>query len=208
VGSVRQTTLDRPPFAEVYAPYSQAGTWGVAEVSLVVRTRGDAAQLARPVQDVIRAVDPNQPVFNVKLMDDVVRDSVGDRRLYLGLLAAFATVALALAVAGIYGVISYSVAQRTREFGIRLALGSEVGRVQRLVVWHGARLALLGLAIGIPAAAAGTRLLRGLLYGVAPWDPLTFAGVAFLLAAVSVLASYVPARRVARLDPIVAIRAE
>jgi ABC-type lipoprotein release transport system permease subunit len=111
-------------------------------------------------------------------------------------------------VAGIYGVISYSVTQRTREFGIRLALGSGVGRVQRLVVWHGARLALLGLAIGVPAAAAATRLLAGLLYGVRPWDPATFAGVAALLAAVSVVSSWLPSRRVARVDPIVAMRAE
>jgi ABC-type antimicrobial peptide transport system permease subunit len=147
-------------------------------------------------------------VFKVQSMDEVVRGSVGDRRLYLGLLGAFAGVALALAVAGIYGVISYSVAQRTREFGIRIALGSEVGRVQRLVVWHGARLALLGLAVGVPAAFVLTRLLGTLLYGVAPGDPLTFTAVAALLGVVSLVASYLPARRVARVNPIVAMRAE
>jgi predicted permease len=208
VGSVRQATLDRPPLAELYAPYSQAGSWGVAEVSLVVRTAGDPTRIVRPVQEIIRAVDPTQPVFKVQSMDEVVRGSVGDRRLYLGLLGAFAGVALALAVAGIYGVISYSVAQRTREFGIRIALGSEVGRVQWLVVWHGARLALLGLAVGVPAAFVLTRLLGTLLYGVSPGDPLTFTAVAALLGAVSLVASYLPARRVARVNPIVAMRAE
>jgi ABC-type antimicrobial peptide transport system permease subunit len=133
---------------------------------------------------------------------------VGDRRLYLGLIGTFAALALLLAVAGIYGVIAYSVAQRTREFGIRLALGSGVGSVQQLVVWHGARLALGGLALGVPAAIALTRLLEGLLYGVAPWDPLTLGAVALLLTGVSVVASYLPARRVARVDPIIAMRAE
>ncbi|CAA9301835.1 MAG: Acidobacterial duplicated orphan permease (function unknown), partial [uncultured Gemmatimonadaceae bacterium] len=208
VGSVRQSALDRPPDPELYAPYSQAGPLGVSEVSLVVRTAGDPARFAGPVRAAVRAVDPLQPVFNVRTMRDVVRASVGDRRLYLGLLGAFAGVALALAVAGIYGVISYSVAQRTREFGIRLALGSEVGRMQRLVVWHGARLALLGLAVGVPAAFLATRVLERVLYGVTASDPLTFAAAALLLTAVSVLASYLPARRVARVDPIVAMRAE
>jgi predicted permease len=211
VASVRQATLDSPPLAELYFPYSQAGGWGVGSVSLVVRARqgvGDPARLARAVQGAIRAVDPTQPVYAVRAMDEVIRRSIGDRRLYLGLLATFAGVALALAVAGIYGVISYAVTQRTREFGIRLALGSEVGRVQRLVVWHGARLALSGLAVGVPAAVAATRLLAGLLYGVRPWDPATFAGVAALLAAVSVVSSWLPSRRVARVDPIIAMRAE
>jgi predicted permease len=208
VGDVRQATLDRPPLPEIYFPYSQAGTWGVSSVSLVVRAGGDPARSARPIQDAIRGVDPSQPVYDVKPMAAVVRASVGDRRLYLGLLGTFAGVALVLAIAGIYGVISYSVTQRTREFGIRLALGSGVPRVQRLVVWHGARLALLGLAIGIPAAVAATRLLAGLLFGVRPWDPLTFGAVAVLLAAVSLVSSWVPSLRVARVDPIVAMRAE
>jgi predicted permease len=213
VGSVRQASLDRPPMPEVYAPYTQAGAWGASELSLVVRGacgagRCDPASLARPVQGVVRALDADQPVFDVQTMSQVVSGSVGDRRLYLGLIGTFAGLALLLAVAGIYGVIAYSVAQRTREFGIRLALGSGAGSVQQLVVWHGARLALGGLVIGIPAAVALTRLLAGLLYGVAPWDPLTFGAVALLLGAVSVVASYLPARRAARVDPIVAMRAE
>jgi ABC-type antimicrobial peptide transport system permease subunit len=200
---------------EMYGPYTQSGTWGVSELSLVVRAacgpsaeRCDPASLARPVERAVRAVDPDQPVFDVRTMTQVVAGSVGDRRLYLGLIGTFAGLALLLAVAGIYGVIAYSVAQRTREFGIRLALGSGAGSVQQLVVWHGARLALGGLVIGIPAAVALTRLLAGLLYGVAPWDPLTFGAVALLLGAVSVVASYLPARRAARVDPIVAMRAE
>jgi putative ABC transport system permease protein len=177
-------------------------------VSLVVRAKGDPALLTKPVRNVIHGIDPNQPVYGIRPMEAVITQSLGDRRLYLGLLGTFAGVALVLAVAGIYGVISYSVAQRTREFGIRLALGSEVTRVQRLVVWNGARLALTGLALGIPAAFALTRLLSGILYGVAPWDPTTFAATALVLGVVSLVASYVPARRVSRVDPIIAMRAE
>jgi ABC-type antimicrobial peptide transport system permease subunit len=141
-------------------------------------------------------------------MDAVVSGSVANQRLYLGLLGTFAGIALALAIAGIYGVMSYGVSQRTREFGIRLALGSDTKRVQRLVVWEGTRLALTGLAIGLPSAFLLAKLLDSVLYGVAPDDPPTFGGVALLLAAVSVVASYLPARRVTRVDPIVAMRME
>ena len=135
-------------------------------------------------------------------MTNVVRGSVANSRLYLGLLATFAGVALALAIAGIYGVMAYGVSQRTREFGIRMALGSETARVQRLVVWQGTQLALLGVVLGLPAAYLATKLLSGVLYGVAPGDPLTLVAVAGILATVSVVASYLPSRRVTSVDPI------
>jgi putative ABC transport system permease protein len=149
-----------------------------------------------------------QPIFNVKTMREIQSDSIADRRLYLRLLGAFAVIALLLAMAGIYGVISYAVTQRTREFGIRLALGSETGRIQRMVVWDGARLALIGVAIGIPGALIVTRLIASVLYGVGRGDPLTYGVVAAALAGVSLLASYIPARRAVRVDPIIAMRAE
>ena len=144
----------------------------------------------------------------LKTMTDVVQGSVADRKLYLGLLGTFAAVALALAIAGIYGVMSYGVTQRTREIGIRLALGSQTTRVQGLVVWQGTKLALLGLAIGLPAAFLATKLLRSVLYGVAPGDLPTLVVVAAMLAVVSVIASYLPSRRVTSVDPIIAMRAE
>ena len=207
VGTVRQSGLAQNPRPEVYIPTGQA-SGSLANMTLVVRTAGDPSAATKPIVAAIREIDAAQPVFGVQTMDDVVRGSVANQRLYLGLLGTFAAIALALAVAGIYGVMSYGVSQRTREFGIRLALGSNTSRVQRLVVWEGVRLALMGLAIGLPSAFLLSRLLGSVLYGVEPNDPLTFAAVAVLLAGVSVVASYLPARRVTLVDPIVAMRAD
>jgi ABC-type antimicrobial peptide transport system permease subunit len=207
VGSVRQSGLARDPQPEVYFPIGQAGG-SLANMTLVVRTAREPLGMTKPVVGVIRDIDPSQPVFAIQTMDDVVSGSIANQKLYLGLLGTFAAIALALAIAGIYGVMSYGVSQRTREFGIRLALGSDTHRVQRLVVWEGTRLALTGLAIGIPVAFLLSKLLATVLYGVAPNDPLTFGAVAVLLAIVSVVASYLPARRVTRVDPIVAMRVE
>jgi putative ABC transport system permease protein len=207
VGSVRQARLESPPAAELYFPTGQAGRQ-LANMSLVVRVAGDPTLAARAVEAAILAVDRFQPVYGVATMTAVVEQSIADRELYFSLLAAFAGIALLLAMAGIYGVIAYSVTQRTREFGIRLALGSDLGAVQRIVVWQGGRLALLGLAIGVPAAYLLAGVLSAVLYGVTAADPATFATVAVGLACVSLLASYFPARRVLRVDPITAMRAE
>jgi predicted permease len=207
VGSIRQATLDREPLTEAYFPYRQ-NPGAAAGLGLVIRTRNDPEGVVKTVQGIVRELDPAQPIFNVKTMREVQSDSISDRRLYLRLLGAFAGVALLLAMAGIYGVISYAVTQRTREFGIRLALGSESARIQRMVVWDGARLALTGLAIGVPGAFLLTRFIASVLYGVGRSDPLTYAIVAGILAAVSLLASYLPARRAVKVDPIIAMRAE
>lgn len=206
-GAVRQATLSSKPLPELYFPTGQA-SGQLGNMTLVVRTANDPITVQKAVQSAIHAVDPQLPVYGIKTMDEVVRTSVADRRLYLGLLGTFAAVALALAIAGIYGVMSYSVSQRTREFGIRLALGSSTSSVQRLVVWQGARLALLGLAIGIPAAFLASKLLSSVVYGVDVHDPLTFTVVAAVLAGVSVAASYLPARRVVHVDPMLAMRGE
>jgi putative ABC transport system permease protein len=207
VRGVRQARLDLEPLPELYWTTGQA-FWALRDMALIVRTSGDPSQLAVPVQNVVRQLDPEQPVYLVRTMSRVLSDSISDRRLYMRLLGAFSAIALVLAMAGIYGVISYSVTQRTREFGIRLALGSQGNRLQRMVVWDGARLAVIGLVIGIPAAIAATRLLRGIVYGVSPFDPVTFGAVAVILAGVALAASYVPARRASRVDPIIAMQSE
>jgi len=207
VGSVHQTTLDAQPEAELYFALAEA-QGRLADMSLVVRTSNDPVAATHDVTGVIQRIDPNQPVYRAESMRSVVTDSVSDRKLYLDLLAGFAGLALALAIAGIYGVMSYSVTQRTREFGIRLALGADSGRVQRLVVKQGALLAGAGLALGVPIGLVLTRSLAAVLYGVQPGDPLTFAAVACLLSLVAVVASYLPARRVLRVDPSIAMRVD
>ncbi len=208
VGNVRQAELAREPMPEMYLPYHLYLQFRAAGMTLVVSTQVEPTSLLGPIRAVIGSVDPDQPVYNVQTMQQVVRDSISDRRLYLWLLGTFAAIALVLASAGIYGVISYAVTQRTREIGIRMALGAEAGTVLGLVVGHGAKLALLGLLLGVPAAYALTRVLRGLLYGVSATDPLTFVAVAVLLTAVALLASYLPARRATRVDPMIALRSE
>jgi predicted permease len=207
VGTVRQATLDQEPLPEMYFNYRQV-PGATANLALAVRTRNDPGPIVKTVAAIVKELDPMQPIFNVKTMRQVESDSISDRRLYMRLLGAFAAVALLLAMAGIYGVISYAVTQRTREFGIRLALGSETARIQGLVVWGGARLAVYGLAIGLPGAYLLTRLIAGLLYGVGRGDPVTYVSVAGILAVVSLVASYVPARRAVKVDPIIAMRAE
>jgi len=207
VGSVHQTTLDAKPKAELYFALAEAQR-RLSDMSLVVRTTSDPAAATHDITRVIRKIDPNQPIYRVEPMRDVVTESVSDRKLYLDLLAGFAGLALALAIAGIYGVMSYSVTQRTREFGIRLALGADSGRVQRLVVKQGALLAGAGLLLGVPIGLLLTRSLAAVLYGVKPGDPLTFTTVALLLALVALLASYLPARRVLRVDPSIAMRVD
>lgn len=207
VGDVHQRSLAEPPEAEVYFPYLQLGNL-VGRMALVVRTSASPRSLLEPIRALVRSVDPNQPVFAVRTMNEVVDASIGDRRLYLSLLAAFAVVALTLAAAGIYGVLSYAVAQRTQEIGIRLAMGGERRHVLALVLGDGLRLTLVGIAIGIVGAAVLARLLTAMLYGVAAHDPATFAGTAGVVALVAIIACYVPARRAAGIEPMTALRAE
>ena len=207
VGSVRQARIETPPAAELYFPTGQAGSQ-LSNMSLVVRVGGDPTQATRSIESAIISIDRLQPVFGVSTMGEVVSQSVSDRELYFGLLGVFAAIALVLAMAGIYGVIAYTVTQRTREFGIRLALGSDVGQMQRMVIWQGAKLALLGLAIGAPAAYLLSGLLATVLYGVQPTDPVTLGSVSLLLVVVGLVGCYLPARRVTRVNPMVAMRAE
>ena len=173
---------------------------------LAVRTEGEPLRLTSVVREQVRALDKDQGVSEIRSMDDLVEEQVGQRRLLVILLGSFAAVALLLALIGIYGVIAYSVAQRTREMGIRRALGAQQSDILRLVVAQGLRLALAGVAVGIAGAYGLTRLMESLLFHVTATDPKTFAGVALLFLFVALAASYFPARRATRIDPMAALR--
>jgi putative ABC transport system permease protein len=209
VGDVRQMGVDAPVKAEMYLPYAQMTIhqW-FAPRSLAVRTTTDPAGLVGLVRQEIRAIDPEQPVSNIRTMDEVLGEETAQRRLGTTLLGAFACLALTLASLGIYGVLSYFVVQHTSEIGVRVALGADSGDVLRLVLGRSGVLVGGGLTAGLIGAAAFSRVLRGLLFGIDAVDPKTFVAVAALLGSVALLASYLPARRAARIDPAVALRAE
>ncbi len=177
-------------------------------INLLTRTDVDPVSLTSAVRGQISALNKDQPVFNVRTMEEIVAQSVAPRRFSMLLLAVFAIVALALASIGIYGMMSYSVAQRTREIGLRMTLGAQRGNVLRLVIGHGMKLALGGVVLGLVAAFALTRTMKNLLFGVSATDPLTFVAIALLLAVVALLACWVPARRATKVDPMIALRYE
>ena len=177
-------------------------------MTLVVRTNGDPMRLAPAIAREVRALDANQPFADPKPLDAYLSQSVAQRRFSMTLLGVFSGLALVLAALGIYGVLAYSVAQRTREIGVRMALGARESTVASMVVREALGVVGVGLVVGIAGAIALTRVLATLLYDISPTDPLTFAGVTLALGAVAVAASYFPARRAARVDPIVALRQE
>jgi putative ABC transport system permease protein len=205
VGDVRDEALSRDPRPMMYVPFNQAPFWGVV---LVVKSPLDPASVAGAIRREVRNVDKDLPVTDVRTMTEVMDASVAEPRFRTVLLGLFGTLALVLAAVGIFGMISYSVARRTQEIGIRIALGAARVDVLKLVVGQGCRLALLGVGIGIVGSLALTRFLSSLLYGVTATDPLTFIAVSALLIAVAIFATYLPARRAAKLDPIVALRCE
>ena len=206
-GNVRHGGLDATTTMQFYIPERQMFFADNQEM-LVVRTTGDPAALAPAVRRAVAAIDPTQPIDKISTMEDVVSASTSQRRLALILFAAFAMAALLLAVAGIYGVLAGSVSERTREIGVRSALGATPRSIVALVVGQGGRLAALGMALGLAGSFALTRYLRSLLFGIAPDDPVTLAGVCALLACVTLGACIVPAVRAARVDPGTALRSE
>ena len=206
VGDVRHAGLEEEVTPEYYVAFAQNP---VSNLTLVVRAAaGDPAALAGGVRAAVREVNREQPVYNVRTMEQLLSESVARRRFHMTLLATFAGLALLLAAVGIYGVMSYTVTQRTHEIGIRLALGAQKRDVLRLVVGHGLRLALTGVGLGLLGAFALTRLLASLLYGVGAADAAVYGAVALLLTLVALLACYLPARRATRVDPMQALRYE
>jgi putative ABC transport system permease protein len=203
IRDVHHRGLDEPSRPEMYFPFAQFPTPGL---TLVLRTEGAPRRSVAAVESAVRSIDADQPLGAVRTMDELLTRSVAGRRFPLLLLATFATLALVLAAVGIYGVMSFLVAQRRHEIGVRMALGAEAKDVRRLVVGQGMRLVLAGLALGALGAFALTRVLRGLLFAVSATDPLTFGAVALLLVLVALAACWIPARRATRIDPLAALR--
>jgi putative ABC transport system permease protein len=206
VGDVRHAGLDVEPTPEYYIPYEQAS---VDDMTVVARTSGgNPTSIATPLRDVIRAMDKEQPVYNIRPMTQLLTESLAQRRFNMVLLGGFALLALVLAGIGIYGVMSYSVAQRTREIGVRIALGAQSRDVLKMVLSHALVLTAIGLALGLVGAFALTRFLVTLLFEVKPTDMTTFALVSVVLGAVATTACLIPARRATKVDPMVALRYE
>jgi putative ABC transport system permease protein len=205
VGDVHQKALGEQPKPGVFICDLQEPS---GPVNLVVRAQGDPRRLVRAIESQVHAVDSEVPIAEVRTMDQYVSNSVAEPRFNTILLGSFAALALVLAAVGIFGVVSYSVAQRTRELGVRRALGADTAGVMRLVIGQGMTLVLIGVAAGAMGALALTRLLTSLLYGIAPGDPLTFAACAGVLMLAALAACYLPARRAAKIDPMVALRYE
>ncbi len=205
VGDVKFSALTAPNFPEMYLPLLQV-PWPLT--TLVVRSDSNTKPLIAAVRQKILEIDPDLPIAGVQSMNDVVDASVAQPKLLTQLVGVFATFALLLAAIGIYGVMAYSVARRTQELGIRVALGAQPADILKIVLGQGMRLVLIGLGLGVAVSLGLTRLLASLLFGVSTTDPWTFAGVALVLVAVTMLASYLPARRAMRVDPIIALRYE
>jgi putative ABC transport system permease protein len=205
VGHIRHSTLEEDSRPQVYWDYRQRGQ---DRMALVVKTRGQPAALMKSIATAVRSVDPEQPLYDVRTLDDVVDRSLGQRRFQMLVLGGFAIVALLLASVGTYGVIAYGVGQRLREFGVRIALGATHRDVLGLVLARGGALFGAGALIGVVLAGATVRVLATLVYGVGPHDIVSFVAATIVLFLVSIAACYVPARRAARVDPSVALRSE
>ena len=205
VGDVKQNGLDRPPEPELYAPLAQ---FPITGGTLLLRTSGDPMRLARAVRADVAALDPRVPVDQVRTLEAVRDESLAARRLTASLIGLFAALALLISATGIGGVIAFSVAQRTNEIGVRMALGAATGQVLRMVLRQSVALAAIGLALGVIGSLAFGRLMAGLVFGVGTADPLTFAAVVAVMLAVAAAACWAPARRATRIDPMVALRSE
>jgi len=205
VGDVKDAGLNEPNPPQIYLPYRQ---WPVGSMTVLLKTSVPPSSLADAVRSEVYAVDSSLPVSNVNTLDAILAKSISQQRFYMLLLTIFASVALALAAIGIFGVLSYAVSQRTREIGIRMALGAQGSTVVRLVVRQALLLVGCGVAAGLAFGLLLSQTMANMLFAIAPTDPATYATVSAVLAAVSLFASYVPARRATRVDPIVALRSE
>jgi ABC-type antimicrobial peptide transport system permease subunit len=205
VGRVKHESLDSDPRIAFYLPQTR---YPSRAMTVVMRSQGNPSGLSPSIKKELRGIDPELPMYSVRTMDDRVQESLARRRFSMLLLGIFAGLALVLAAIGIYGVMAYLVNQGTREIGIRMAIGATQREIVRLVVFQGMTIALTGIAAGLAAAFVFTRLMRSLLFGISAADPTTFGSISLLLASIALLASYVPARRAARIDPILCLRSE
>jgi putative ABC transport system permease protein len=222
VDDIHQARLDRETYPEIFIDYRStiAHLERLGEKpafvdhiafgfqSFAVRTSGEPGDMIPIVRETVRSVDPNAGIDAIQPLEQLVAHSMARQRFYAVMLGLFAIVAALLAAVGIYGVLAYAVVQRTQEIGVRMALGAQRGQVLALVLWRGVALATVGIGVGLAAAAAGTRYLQGLLFGVTPLDTVTFALTALGFVTVAALASYIPARRATRVDPMIALRNE
>jgi putative ABC transport system permease protein len=197
---------------EIFTPYKQVPAENFANANrslwLAVKTKGDPTSLAPAIRNEVQQMDKDQPISNISTMEQIVAANIAPQKFATWLLAVFAATAMLLAAIGIYGVMAYSVTQRTHEIGIRMALGAGRRDVLRMVVSQGMKLAFIGVALGLAGAFALTRLMSKLLYGVSATDPLTYGGVSILLASVALLACLIPARKATKVDPMIALRYE
>ena len=205
IGDVRHEALDSPAAAEVFLPYSQSGFYGL---TLVVRTVPGSPANLQTLKEQIWALDPLQSIFSAARLDHLISRTLAGRRFNLFLLGGFALATLLLATAGVYGVMSFSISQRTREFGVRMALGAERRDILSLVLREGMKLAGLGVVVGVALALPLTGLLRALLFGVNATDPVTFLFVSLALVTVAAAACYLPASRALKVDPVEALRVD
>jgi putative ABC transport system permease protein len=205
VGDVRQQGLDKRVFTQAYLPYSQAA-W--PSMAIVVRAESNPAALTASVRKALSEVVQEQAVTDTVMMDQIVENSVGPRKFPMLLLSGFAIVALVLTAIGVYGVVSYGVAQRTHEIGIRIALGAQAGRIYKLIAQQAMIPVLVGVGVGVGAALALSKYLQSQLYSVRATNPFVLGGAVLLLIVVAILACFVPARRACRVDPLVALRHE
>ena len=203
VGDIKPASLQDEAGAQIYTPHSQDGSWGL--MTLTIRTAADPSTVATMLRREVLALDKDLPIFNVKTMDEAVAATIGSRRISMLLFSVFAGAALLLAAIGIYGVMAYTVTQRTQEIGIRMALGAQKGDVLRMIVRQGMTLTIIGVFAGLLGALGLTKTIATLLFGVGANDPASFIGISILVLSIAFLACYLPARRAAKLDPLTAL---
>jgi putative ABC transport system permease protein len=212
VGDVKHSGLDAETNPENYYHYLQippeAMNFAESSMALVIRTSADPAAMTFSVRQELKTLDPSQPVFDVRSMRDLLQASLSQQRFRTFLIGMFASLALVLAALGLYGVVAYSVSQRTTELGVRVALGAQPGNILSLVVFRAVGLALIGLAIGVAISLAGSRLISRFLFGVSPADPITLGATSLVILLVALTAALVPALRACNIDPAIALRSE